>query len=423
MSFTAKGEAAAASPAAAAAAAALADAAPAGGWRAVLAAFPLGPVLVNPLTLIKSPRFWRSVVGEFVATAMFLAVTVGVVISGNYDTAIVDATTTVALAGAMTPARHLIIALTFGLMITVLVYIFAPISGANINPAVTITLVVSKALDPFTGFFYILAQCLGAMAGCGLVKAIHSDAYSTYGGGANGVSPSFGAGGALLAETLATFLLCFTVLAAVDGGVKEHTPYALQGDADPDARYVRPANGAVLAFPIGFAVFLAHLWLVPIDGTSINPARSFGAAVVFNKWDDHYVFWLGPIMGESFDLIARALSLSLALFISFLFAHVSAPSFSCFLSSPPFRPDLSLFLSLSLTHSHSHSHPGGVLAAFVYQVLFNEHWLVFLEEGPIASTGASAQRAAQRENGFASRLDDATTDATQDGGVELTASE
>ena len=102
MSFTAKGEAAAASPAAAAAAAAVADAAPAGGWRAVLAAFPLGPVLVNPLTLIKSPRFWRSVVGEFVATAMFLAVTVGVVISGNYDTAIVDATTTVALAGAMT---------------------------------------------------------------------------------------------------------------------------------------------------------------------------------------------------------------------------------------------------------------------------------------------------------------------------------
>ena len=59
----------------------------------------------------------------------------------------------------------------------------------------------------------------------------------------------------------------------------------------------------------------------------------------------------------------------------------------------------------------------------MYQVLFNEHWLVFLEEGPIASTGASAQRAAQRENGFASRLDDATTDATQDGGVELTASE
>ena len=355
MSFTAKGEAAAASPAAAAAAAAVADAAPAGGWRAVLAAFPLGPVLVNPLTLIKSPRFWRSVVGEFVATAMFLAVTVGVVISGNYDTAIVDATTTVALAGAMTPARHLIIALTFGLMITVLVYIFAPISGANINPAVTITLVVSKALDPFTGFFYILAQCLGAMAGCGLVKAIDSDAYSTYGGGANGVSPSFGVGSALLAETLATFLLCFTVLAAVDGGVKEHTPYALQGDADPDARYVRPANGAVLAFPIGFAVFLAHLWLVPIDGTSINPARSFGAAVVFNKWDDHYVFWLGPIMGESKlrSILLRALSLSLSRSLYF----VSLCSRLCplllllpLLSSIPSR---SLSLSLSFSHSLS----------------------------------------------------------------------
>jgi aquaporin PIP len=279
---------------------------------------------------------------------IFLSVTVGVVISTNLD----NASSSSLIAGAMTPARHLIIALTFGLTITTLVYIFAPVSGANINPAVTLALVVSKALDPLTGIFYVIAQCLGAAAGCGLVKAIQSDHYDTYGGGANGVNnPSFGAGNAFLAEVCATFLLCFTVLAAVDGGPVGKNA-ALHGTHTGD---VRPANGAVLAFPIGFAVLLAHLWLIPIDGTSINPARSFGAALVANEWDDHWVFWAGPLLGS-------------------------------------------------------------LLSACVYQFVFNEHWLLFLESGTVVEE-SSAPSETEQSNG------NGTSPLASSAEVEMTMSE
>ena len=51
---------------------------------------------------------------------------------------------------------------------------------------------------------------------------------------------------------------------------------------------------------IGFSVWVIHIAGIPIDGTSVNPARSFGAAVVANQWSDHWVFWVGPILGGLF---------------------------------------------------------------------------------------------------------------------------
>ncbi|TQD85821.1 hypothetical protein C1H46_028637 [Malus baccata] len=58
--------------------------------------------------------------------------------------------------------------------------------------------------------------------------------------------------------------------------------------------------------PIGFAVFLVHLATIPITGTGINPARSLGAAIVYNKehaWDDHWIFWVGPFIGAALAAI------------------------------------------------------------------------------------------------------------------------
>lgn len=54
--------------------------------------------------------------------------------------------------------------------------------------------------------------------------------------------------------------------------------------------------------PIGFAVFMVHLATIPVTGTGINPARSLGSAVIYNKdkpWDDHWIFWVGPFIGAA----------------------------------------------------------------------------------------------------------------------------
>jgi aquaporin PIP len=82
-------------------------------------------------------------------------------------------------------------------------------------------------------------------------------------------------------ELVLTALFVFVVFAATDqtrGATTPHIP-------------------TLAPFAIGIAVFLAHIVAVPVDGTSINPARSFGTAVTAGMWKDHWVFWVGPLVG------------------------------------------------------------------------------------------------------------------------------
>ncbi|KAK9026758.1 hypothetical protein V6N11_039592 [Hibiscus sabdariffa] len=134
------------------------------------------------------------------------------------------------------------------------------------------------------------AQCLGAICGCGLVKAFQNTYYNTYGGGANSLSDGYSTGTGLAAEIIGTFVLVYTVFSATD-----------------PKRNARDSHVPVLApLPIGFAVFMVHLATIPITGTGINPARSFGAAVMFNQekpWDDHWIFWVGPFTGAAMAAI------------------------------------------------------------------------------------------------------------------------
>ncbi|EMS63344.1 Aquaporin PIP2-5 [Triticum urartu] len=124
---------------------------------------------------------------------------------------------------------------------------------------------------------YIIAQCLGAICGVGLVKGFQSAFYVRYGGGANELSSGFSKGTGLAAEIIGTFVLVYTVFSATD-----------------PKRSARDSHVPVLApLPIGFAVFMVHLATIPITGTGINPARSLGAAVIYNNekaWDDHLLF-------------------------------------------------------------------------------------------------------------------------------------
>ncbi|MCL7043603.1 hypothetical protein MKW94_013851 [Papaver nudicaule] len=221
---------------------------------------------------LKQWSFYRALIAEFIATLLFLYVTVATVIGHKKQTVECGG---VGLLG---------IAWAFGGMIFVLVYCTAGISGGHINPAVTFGLFLARKVSLLRAVFYMIAQCLGAICGVGLVKAFMKHDYTAQGGGANSIALGYSKGSALGAEIIGTFVLVYTVFSATD-----------------PKRSARDSHIPVLApLPIGFAVFMVHLATIPVTGTGINPARSFGAAVIYNQekiWDDQWVFWVGPFVG------------------------------------------------------------------------------------------------------------------------------
>jgi len=229
---------------------------------------------------LASWSFYRALIAEFIATLLFLYITVLTVIgykSQSDPTKTADPCSGVGILG---------IAWAFGGMIFVLVYCTAGISGGHINPAVTFGLFLARKVSLIRAVMYMVAQCLGAICGVGLVKAFQKSYYDQYGGGANTLAVGYSKGTGLAAEIIGTFVLVYTVFSATD-----------------PKRSARDSHVPVLApLPIGFAVFMVHLATIPITGTGINPARSLGAAVIYNNkkaWDDQWIFWVGPFIGAA----------------------------------------------------------------------------------------------------------------------------
>ncbi|MCK9896787.1 aquaporin [Frankia sp. AgB32] len=178
------------------------------------------------------------------------------------------------------------IAFAFGLSLLVLVYVIGPISGCHINPAVTLGLLVCRKIEPRHAVGYILAQCVGAIVAAGAVLLLADSGPAGYspgvgGLGANGYgthSPGgFGLGGVFLVEILLTALLVFTVLGATD----VRAPFGFAGLA------------------IGLVLTLCNLISIPMDGTSVNPARSLGPAVFVGGWalGQLWLFIVAPVIG------------------------------------------------------------------------------------------------------------------------------
>ncbi|XBJ00377.1 aquaporin PIP2-1 [Triticum urartu] len=232
---------------------------------------------------LASWSLYRAVIAEFIATLLFLYITVATVIGYKHQT---DPAVNTAADAACGGVGVLGIAWAFGGMIFVLVYCTAGISGGHINPAVTFGLFLARKVSLVRALLYMVAQCLGAMCGVGLVKAFQSAYFVRYGGGANTLAAGYSKGTGLAAEIIGTFVLVYTVFSATD-----------------PKRSARDSHVPVLApLPIGFAVFMVHLATIPITGTGINPARSLGAAVIYNKdkaWDDQWIFWVGPMIGAA----------------------------------------------------------------------------------------------------------------------------
>jgi glycerol uptake facilitator protein len=184
--------------------------------------------------------------------------------------------------GELTFAALGFISLAFAIVIAVVVYGFGPVSGAHINPAVTVALAVTGRFRWSEVGPYILSQLAGgATGGLMIVAAFGARAVDFGAGGtslAQGVSPIQG----IVAEAAATFLLMFAVMAtAIDTRA--------------------PAGWA--GFVIGLSVAGAILLIGPLTGGSLNPARTFGPDVALSifggsaAWSQMWLYWLGPVIG------------------------------------------------------------------------------------------------------------------------------
>ncbi|XP_065053812.1 aquaporin-1-like isoform X3 [Rhopilema esculentum] len=215
---------------------------------------------------MKEVGFWKAIFAEFLATTIFLLNIIMVACGSGVGTQQSFSASTVS------------IGIGIALSISTLAQAIGHVSGGHINPAVTAGMMAIRKISPIKGFLYIIAQLLGAVAGSGLGYGL-TPAKVRGGLGINalneaiGVKPVQGFG----LELFFTFLLVLTVCAVTDPG-KKVEPY-----------------GTTLA--IGISILVCHVCLIPYTGCSVNPARSFGPAVVTNSWDDHWIFWIGPMLG------------------------------------------------------------------------------------------------------------------------------
>ncbi len=188
------------------------------------------------------------------------------------------------------------VAFSFGLSICVLVYAIGHMSGGHINCAVTFGLVMAGACKPLDACYIVAGQIVGAVLGAAFLAGVFTKGNDGTGAlGSNSVSRGFGLGSAFLGEFLMTFLLVFVV-----------NEVAVRKRLDYKRRIALDGVGFNAPVAIGLAVFVAHMVLIPVDGCSINPTRSFGPLVVASlrglptgskHWEHFWVFLFGPLLG------------------------------------------------------------------------------------------------------------------------------
>jgi MIP family channel proteins len=215
-------------------------------------------------------KFLRACLAEFMAMHLFVLICCGC-----------------AMVTLNLPNPNLMmVAASFGFGILVLAQIFGPLSGGHINSAVSLGLFIAGRTSLIKTLCYTLSQMWGSVFGALFLWAIFGSNWpAARAFGSNSYDPSVFTGAQVFfAEMLGTMLLMFNVLSTID--------------------IPKEGGGSLGVYPIAMSVMIAHLFLLPIDGCSINPTRSFGPSLVAT-WakiegiyqKQQYIFWLGPMFG------------------------------------------------------------------------------------------------------------------------------
>ncbi|TJY66555.1 MIP family channel protein [Sphingobacterium alkalisoli] len=178
------------------------------------------------------------------------------------------------------------ISVAFGLSVVVFAYAIGGISGCHINPAVTIGVLVAGRISAKDAAIYIVAQLVGALLGAFVLQTLLSGqlagftagewAYGSNGWG-EGYQNEYGTGAAFLTEAVLAFIFLFVILATTS----------------------KVGNATMAGLAIGFTLLLIHLVAIPITGTSVNPARSFGPALLAGgqALSQLWLFIVAPVAG------------------------------------------------------------------------------------------------------------------------------
>jgi aquaporin NIP len=210
------------------------------------------------------PGLWRRAVAEGLAAFALVFAGCGAIIAN---------TTHHGILGAVG------VSLVFGLVIMAMIYATGHLSGAHINPAVTVAFTITRHFPVRDAIAYIGAQLIGAVAAAFVLLAAWSDKPASLGA----TVPSVGVGTALLYEVLLTAFLMFVIISVAT-----------------DTRAV----GAAAALAIGGTVGLDALFGGPITGASMNPARSLGPALASGQWHEFWIYVAGPVLGAALGAVA-----------------------------------------------------------------------------------------------------------------------
>lgn len=167
-----------------------------------------------------------------------------------------------------------------GFLLVAIVYGIGTISGAHVNPAITVAMWSIRKISPRDAGFYILAQLLGGVAGAFLIRGFFTDRGGVVDYGAAHVSEAYLHGGspwlALIVEALGAFVLVWAVMATV-----------------VNRNAVAGFSGVAIGLSLGFAVMVFG----PVTGGSFNPARWLGPALASNTYSDFWLYIIGPVVG------------------------------------------------------------------------------------------------------------------------------
>jgi len=207
----------------------------------------------------------RKFLSEFLGTFLLVVLAVGAAVAG------------------LKSGGVLAVAMAFGFVLVALAYAFGPISGAHVNPAVTLAMVIARKMPISEAIGYWIAQLLGAIAGAGVLKYLVTSGGVTDETGGLGTNAydngHISAQGAFVLEVVLTAAFVLVILLVTD----------------------RMANASAAGLAIGLALAVVHTVGIPLDGTSVNPARSLGPALFAGgaAMSQLWLFILAPLVGGS----------------------------------------------------------------------------------------------------------------------------